>query len=190
MIGSPQRDRLRVILAIGIVALVIAVAGAVLTLDLTPRGGPTNSFTVVGGSPLIGQPAPGFRLAALDGGPETDLEDLRGRPVLVNFWASWCIPCREEFPLYRDARSAHAAEGLEIVGIVHDDDAESARGFAEEFGAEWPLVIDPTNAAWEAYGGGRGLPRTYYVDRGGGVRAVSYGPPPPDVLEELLDRIL
>jgi cytochrome c biogenesis protein CcmG/thiol:disulfide interchange protein DsbE len=187
-VSRSPRDRLRLVLALGIVALALAVVGAVLTVDLSPDPGPSASLTVVGRSPLLDLPAPALRLPTL-AGDEVDLADFRGRPVLVNFWASWCIPCREEFPLYRDARDRHAAEGLEILGVVHDDDADSARAFAEEHDADWPMLLDAADQAWVAYKG-VALPLTYYIDREGVVRAVSYGPPPSDVLEDLLARIL
>ena len=158
--------------------------GWALTLGLAR--GPDQ--IVVERSPLLGQPAPGFELAAIDG-PTVSLSDYRGRPVIVNFWASWCVPCREEFPLLRDARRRHAADGLEILGIVHDDGPEAARAFAASHGADWPLLLDPDDVAWRAYGG-LFLPITFYVDRLGIVRAVSQGPPPPSVFEDQIARIL
>jgi peroxiredoxin len=99
------------------------------------------------------------------------------------------VPCRQEFPLFGAARAAHAADGLEILGVVHADSADSAQRFATDEGATWPLVQDANNAAWQAYGGAL-VPTTYYIDRQGIVRAVSYGPPPSGTLEELLAKIL
>ena len=109
--------------------------------------------------------------------------------MIVNFWASWCIPCREEFPLLRRVRAEHAADGLEVLGIVHDDGPAAAQAFADSYLADWPLLLDPTDQAWNAYGSLL-VPMTFYVDRAGVVRAVSFGPPPPDVLEEQLAKIL
>jgi cytochrome c biogenesis protein CcmG, thiol:disulfide interchange protein DsbE len=142
----------------------------------------------VPGSALLDRPAPDFELERLDGGM-LRLSELRGRPVIVNFWASWCLPCREEFPLFRDVRARHAADGLEIVGIVHDDGPAAARAFATEYGAEWPMVLDPDDVAWRAYGG-QLLPITFFIDRAGIVRAVSFGPPPPAVMDQQLAKIL
>lgn len=139
--------------------------------------------------PLIGRPAPPVELADLDGRP-VRLADYRGRPVIVNFWASYCEPCREEFPLFRSARERHRGQGLEILGVIRsDDDLAAARAFARQYDARWPLLPDPQNTAWRAYGG-RGLPTTYFVDREGIVQAVSYGPPPSGVLDEQLAKIL
>ena len=95
----------------------------------------------MGGHPLVGQSAPEIDLATLDGERVT-LSELRGRPVLVNFWATWCIPCRDEFPLMASAYEEYAADGLEILGIVHDDTADGARAFATDMGATWPILMD------------------------------------------------
>jgi len=156
-----------------------------LTLNL---GRPGASVIVIDRNPLLDQPAPDFRLPAVDGGMVA-LSDLRGRPVIVNFWATWCEPCREEFPLLRAAREQYADEGLEIVGVIHDDGAQAAASFADSLDARWPLLIDAQDEAWRAYLGVL-LPISYYVDRAGIVRAVSYGPPPSGVLDEQIAKIL
>ena len=130
---------------------------------LVTRGGPT------GGS--IGATAPAFELADLDGNP-VRLADLRGRPVIVNFWASWCIPCVEEFPLLQDAETEHAADGLVLVGIVYRDNAEAARSFMERMGADWPTLMDPGEKVAEEFGI-FGPPETFFIDPQGTVA----GPP-------------
>lgn len=142
----------------------------------------------IGGSPLINQPAPDFELTTFEGST-VRLADYRGRPVIVNFWASWCIPCREEFPLLRQVRARHAVDGLEVIGIVHNDGPAAAQAFADSYLADWPLLLDPANSAWNAYGG-QLVPVTFYIDRQGIVRAVSFGPPPADVLARQLEKIL
>ena len=161
-------------------------AAVVLTLNL---GRPGPSVIVLERNPLLDQPAPDFRLETVDGGDPVALSDFRGRPVIVNFWASWCLPCREEFPLLLEARQRHRVEGLEILGVVHDDGPQAAAAFAATHGADWPLLLDPDDSVWNAYHGAL-LPITYYVDRDGIVRAVSYGPPPSGVLDEQLAKIL
>jgi cytochrome c biogenesis protein CcmG, thiol:disulfide interchange protein DsbE len=143
----------------------------------------------VPGSAFLNQPAPDFELERLDGEGTLRLSDYRGRPVLVNFWASWCLPCREEFPLFAEVRQRHAAAGLEIIGIVYKDGPQAARAFAQEHDGDWPMVLDPDEVAWRAYQG-HGLPTTFFIDREGIVRSVSFGPPPPRVMDQHLAGIL
>lgn len=99
----------------------------------------------------VGDRAPDFSLADLNGAP-VRLADYAGRPALVNFWASWCIPCREEFPLLAAALDEHADIGLVVIGVVYRDRSEAARAFADEMGADWPIVMDPGEAVARAYG--------------------------------------
>ena len=149
---------------------------------------PSPSVVIVGGSPLLDQPAPEFSLATANGETVT-LSSLRGRPVIVNFWASWCIPCREEFPLLVSAYERYSPAGLEIVGIVHDDGPQAAAEFARSYGATWPLLLDPDDVAWQAYRGSL-VPITYYIDRTGIIRAVSFGAPPSGYLDDQIEKIL
>ena len=115
----------------------------------------------------VGDPAPAFSLADLDGNP-IRLADLRGRPVIVNFWASWCGPCVEEFPLLTSAAAAHEADGLAIVGIVFQDRSEAARAFLARMGASWPAAMDPGDAIANRFGI-VGPPDTFFIDRNGVV---------------------
>ena len=169
------------------VAAAIAVGAVALTVDLG-SGSAESSGPIVVEQGLVGQPAPAFDLERLDGG-RVRLADFDGRPLIVNFWASWCGPCKDEFPIFRAARERHAADGLEILGVIHDDGPEAARAFAESQDAEWPMLLDPDDAAYNAYRV-LALPTTFYVDRDGIVRAVSFGPPPSGVLDEQLHKIL
>jgi len=115
----------------------------------------------------VGEPAPAFVLADLDGNP-VSLADLRGRPVIVNFWASWCGPCVEEFPLLKSAVAEHQADRLAVVGIVFRDRSEAARDFMARMGATWPAAMDPGDAIATRYGI-IGPPDTFFIDRDGVV---------------------
>ncbi len=178
----------------GLVIALCLVVGAVavaLRMDLGvdgPAASPGPSLVVVGGSPLLGRAAPDFTLTDLEG-ELVSLSDYRGRPVILNFWASWCGPCKVEFPLFQDARERYSGEGLEILGIIHDDSAEAAAAFVSEEGSAWPALLDPDDVAWSAYGG-LGLPTSFFIDREGVVRAVSFGPPLSGTLDDQLEKIL
>ena len=144
---------------------------------------------VVGRHQLVDKQAPPIDLVDFEG-RRVSLADYVGRPVLINFWASYCVPCRVEFPLFKTARQQYAASGLEILGVIkHDDSVDAARAFYREQGATWPALPDPAQDATRAYSVGF-LPTTFYVDRAGIVRSVSYGPPPSGVLDEHLRRII
>ena len=179
-----RRSRLVLATAIALIAVVAVGWFAWSQSNATP----TPSI-VVGRNPLLDKPAPAISLPSLDGSGTFNLSDYKGRPVIVNFWASWCVPCRQEFPLFKEARTEHAAEGLEILGVVHADSADSAQRFATDQGATWPLLMDANDAAWQAYDMSV-MPTSFYIDREGIVRAVSYGPPPSGTLEEQLAKIL
>lgn len=143
---------------------------------------------MIGGHPLQGKPAPDLDLLDLDGRP-VRLADFRGRPLIVYFWASWCIPCRTEFPLLKNALAAHAADGLALVGVVYRDSAANAGAFMSDYAASWPAVMDPGGATatiWSV----RAVPTSFFLDGAGIVRAVSFGPPPSGSLEGLLAKIL
>jgi cytochrome c biogenesis protein CcmG/thiol:disulfide interchange protein DsbE len=182
--GALPGDRRRPpnpIVALIVAAVAIVVVAVVLFV-------PQGRETIVGGSPLLDKPAPEIDLATLDG-ERVRLSDYRGRPVIVNFWATWCIPCREEFPLLVAAYAAHRDEGLEILGVVHDDTVDGARRFAEDYGAEWLMLDDPEDAAWNDYLG-VGVPMSFFIDADGVVRAFSLGGFTETGLASQLERIL
>ncbi len=124
-----------------------------------------SAATAVGGSPLLDKPAPAIALQDLDGNRVT-LADYIGRPVVVNIWASWCIPCRDEFPRLVGAYGEYRDQGLEILGIVHDDTAPNARAFAQQQGATWPMLLDADRPVWRDYIG-IGVPQSYFIDAAG-----------------------
>jgi cytochrome c biogenesis protein CcmG, thiol:disulfide interchange protein DsbE len=163
---------------------VILVAALLLSGVLAGPAGPL----VIGGHPLVGKAAPDFDLHDLDGN-EVHLADYRGRPTLVYFWASWCLPCRTEFPLLKQALIDHAGDRLAVLGVVFKDSPENAASFMTAYGAPWPALVDLGGATAAAYSVNV-PPLTFYLDAAGVVRTVSFGPPPAGSLELLLAHIL
>jgi len=161
-----------------ILPLLILTAWALL---LVGRGAPAAGAQ-------IGQAAPDFALSDLNGNP-IRLADLRGRPVIVNFWASWCGPCVEEFPLLQAAQAGHAAEGLAVVGIVFRDNSEAARDFMRRMGAGWPAAMDPGEQVAQSFGI-HGPPETFFIDRAGVVRGRQIGQLTSADLERQLALVL
>lgn len=184
MAEARTRRPSRAILALGLVAIAILV----VIIVMVPLGGSQPESRTVGGHPLLGLEAPEIELPTLDGESAT-LSGLRGHPVLVNFWATWCIPCRDEFPLMVAAYEDHADDGLEILGVVHDDGVQAARAFAAEMGATWPMLDDADDVAWKDYVG-VGVPTSVFIDTGGVIRAFSLGPFTEASLTAQLRKIL
>jgi cytochrome c biogenesis protein CcmG, thiol:disulfide interchange protein DsbE len=126
-----------------------------------------------------GQAAPPLAGSALDGSV-VDLATLRGRPVVVNFWASWCVPCREEFPLLEEKLAELGpTDGLAVIGVLYKDEPELARQFLAEIGASWPTLDDPGDALARAYRVAA-PPQTYFIDRDGVLRGIQVGQVRPE----------
>jgi cytochrome c biogenesis protein CcmG/thiol:disulfide interchange protein DsbE len=136
----------------------------------------------------IGSVAPDFALADLDGNP-LRLSDFRGRPVIINFWASWCGPCVEEFPLLREAASRHADDGLVVIGIVWRDRSEAARDFMARNDATWAAAMDPGERVAGDYGI-LGPPETHFIGRDGTIVARQIGQISAASMDEKLAAII
>ena len=126
-------------------------------------------------APIAGHPAPDFELAGVDG--ETiRLSDFKGQPVIVNFWATWCGPCRAEFPEFQQA-AVDNADRLIIIGVNNTtaDQPDLIPGFLDEFGITFPIVLDEKGETVKAY---RilGLPTTIFIDSNGVINEIFTGP--------------
>jgi cytochrome c biogenesis protein CcmG, thiol:disulfide interchange protein DsbE len=128
-----------------------------------------------------GRPAPGIVGTTLEGNA-FDLADLRGRPVIVNFWGPSCVPCRDEFPLFLEKLDEHADDGLTIVGVLMHDPPAPALDFISELGATWATVDDPGGEIRAAY---RAVarPQSYFIDADGILRAIQVGQVTADLFE-------
>src|SRR3984885_1849190 len=118
---------------------------------------------------MRGKVAPGFTLATLDG-KKVSLADYKGRPVLVNFWATWCGPCKVEMPWFEEFRKQYASQGFEILGLADDVDAgkDAIGKVAKKAGVSYPILLTDGKVQ-TAYGGLDVLPMSFYVDRNGVV---------------------
>ncbi|MCZ7525916.1 MAG: TlpA family protein disulfide reductase [Acidimicrobiia bacterium] len=149
---------------------------------------PSEGAVSVPGVAEVGRPAPGFEVPGLDG-PAVRLDEYRGRPVVLTFWASWCKPCRDEFPLLASARESHTDAGLEVLGVTYEDLPADSIAFAEELGVDWPLGRDEDGSVARSYGV-RAIPQTFFIDPDGVVRGRVYGLSDEELLDELLAEIL
>jgi cytochrome c-type biogenesis protein len=145
------------------------------------------------GAVQVGKPAPNFVLKDVDGHP-VSLAALKGKPVLINFWATWCLPCREELPLIRDEYLAHRAEGLTVVAIdFGDESAGTVQSFWKSMDLQPAPVLDPSGVASRNYGvalSSSGLPVSILVARDGTVSSYEPFPLTKDYLDPALQKIL
>ncbi len=134
-------------------------------------------------SPMLHKPAPEFKLVALDG-KKVSLSDFKGRPLVVNFWATWCGPCKVEMPWFEEFRKKYAADGFEVLGLADDADAgkDAIAKSAAKLGVTYPILLTD-GLVQKAYGDPDVLPMSFYVDKRGSVVAVTAGLGSKDELE-------
>lgn len=167
----------------------LLVLGALLFWGLR-RGDPGALPSV-----LVGKPAPDFTLPTFapyraEWGEQIQLSKYLGRkPILVNLWASWCVPCRDEAPLLEAAWRQYK-DRLLVLGVnVQDTNPGDALGFIQEFGLSFPSGIDTNGRVWIDYGG-YGVPETFLIGKDGKVLYRHAGPLNPATLQELLGKVL
>jgi len=132
--------------------------------------------------------APDFTLPQLNG-PELRLSSYRGKVVLLDFWATWCVPCREETPRLVELQQKYGDQGLQIIGVSMDDSPEPARAFYQQFHMNYPVVMG--NAAMgELYGGVLGLPIAFLIGRDGRIYAKHIGATDAAVFEKDIRSLL
>jgi len=154
-------------LGVGVVVAGLAVVLALQVSDAERQTQPRSE--------LLGDPAPDFTVTTMDG-DEVSLDSLRGRAVIVNFWNSWCTPCKEEEPALKRFYERHRNEAdFVMLGIVRDDPEKAARNAVEGRGIEWPMGLDPGGKAALDFGT-RGQPETYAITPDGMIAGVQFGP--------------
>jgi cytochrome c biogenesis protein CcmG/thiol:disulfide interchange protein DsbE len=139
-------------------------------------------------SALVGQPAPDFRLETLDG-DTIQLADHRGKAVLLNFWASWCIPCRAEHDVLIRTSRTYPPTDLAVIGVVYQDSRANAMTFMRGLGGDWPSVLDPSTRIAIDYGV-YGVPESFFVGPDGQVAFKHVGALTWDLVESKVDSLL
>jgi cytochrome c biogenesis protein CcmG/thiol:disulfide interchange protein DsbE len=161
------------------VLAVLAVVG-LLTFGLLSKGS---------SGVAIGEMAPAESLPRLEGGGGESLADYRGRWVLVNFWASWCGPCREEAPTLERFQRRHGGADFTVVGIDSRDLSGDGRRFAEKYGLSYPQLRDGDGDAAHAFGT-TGVPENFLIDPSGRVRLLVHGPVTAEYLGKAVAPLL
>ena len=135
---------------------------------------PANAASVSG-------PAPNFTLKSLTG-KNLKLSEMTGNVVLINFWASWCGPCRQEMPLLNDLHNKYGPLGFTVLGVNVEEQSDAARGFINDFPVDFPVLLDNTNQVSKMYNV-VAMPTTVVVDRDGNMRFLHKGYKPGDEQE-------
>lgn len=185
-----SRRTCRTFLTLSVAAAVLGLLGWGLTRD---------AFVLP--SPLVGNPAPSFDLPVMPESSEPELGRWQGRDtvslseteglaLVVNFWASWCLACREEHPLLSAAADRYRDRGVRFYGILYQDTPANARRFIREMGAQtYPTLLDPKSTTAIDFGV-CGVPETYFVSAAGIVAHKHTGPVTADVLRSQIDSLL
>ncbi len=139
-------------------------------------------------SPLPGRAAFEFSAETLDGGT-ISLSDLKGKVVVLNFYASWCVACIDEHRVFVDAERYYTGRDYQMLGIVYQDEPQNARRWMERMGGSWPSLLDPASRIAIDYGV-YGVPETYFIGRDGLVAHKQIGPVNSMLMRRLVDSLL
>jgi|CXWL01.1.fsa_nt_gi peroxiredoxin len=167
--------------------------GAIVFIGLPTFGNDGSAVTDVGGgtpapAPIVGSPAPDFTLKNIEDESIT-LSDLKGKPVLINFWATWCGPCRIEMPAIEAAYQAHKSEGFTVLAVDADEPKADVVDFADSLNLTFEFLLDPGLAVNDLYRI-RAYPSSFFIGRDGVVAAYQIGTMTESQLADNLDKIL
>ena len=174
--------KLLIILAIAGLVVALVAAGLLLTQGDTRNVLPPES------SSGIKELATDFTLKLLDG-KDFHLNDYKGKPVLINFFASWCLPCREEMPVLEKIVNEYNPKGVVFLGIAVDDTEEKMKDFIAKYGVTFPVGLDKTAAIQKSFGL-YGIPTTYFIDKQGIINYFHSGTVTEELLHHELDKLL
>lgn len=150
-----------------------------------------NLVPISAGALLVGKPAPDFSLSTIDG-KKMSLSQFYGQPILINFWASWCIPCRDEMPELVRAYEAHKAEGFVILGVnlTYSDSISDAQAFMKEFNVSFPILLDTDGAVVQRLYQISGIPTSIFMKRDGSVARIQIGLMTDQQIDRYVEEIL
>ena len=157
-----------------VVIIVVAMVVSVMLIAGVYKSRHSPDGITASGPNMTGQVAPDFALQSLDN-KTVHLSDFRGKAVLLNFWATWCQPCKIEMPWFADLQKQYATEGLQVIGVAMDEASPEDIGkFAKDLGVNYPVLVGKEEVG-DAYGGVQFLPATFYIGRDGKVVEKVFG---------------
>ena len=175
--GTPPKTGLHrdiVVLAVVILVVGIMISSAVIMSRHNEAANVGNRQSAVLGD-VHGAVAPDFDLKSLDTGRNVKLSDFRGKAVVLNFWATYCEPCKIEMPWFEDLSKEYASQNVQFIGVAMDDVGEDKiKDFAKQLGVTYPILLGKESVG-DAYGGLQFLPMTFYIDPNGKVVERSLG---------------
>ena len=179
--------KLLIILGIAGLALALGVAGLLLT-----QGDAKNEFSSKSSSEKSStekkEPAPDFALS-LTNGEDFHLSDYKGRVVLINFFASWCLPCREEMPVLEKIVREYEPKGVVFLGVAIDDTEAKVKDFVARYNVTFPVGLDTTATIQKSFGL-YGIPTTYFIDKQGVINYSHSGTVTEELLQHELNKLL
>ncbi|MFA7238578.1 MAG: TlpA disulfide reductase family protein [Sulfuricellaceae bacterium] len=175
--------KLLIILAGAGLVLAIAVAAALIT-----RGNSENALPSQSAPADKKEQAPNFTLALLEG-KSFQFSAYKGKPVLINFFASWCLPCREEMPVLVKIAREYGPKGVVFLGIAVDDTEEKMKDFIVKYEVNFPVGLDKTSEVQKSFGL-YGIPTTYFIDKQGVINYFHSGAVTEELLKHELDKLL
>ena len=174
----------KLLLAVSLAGLVLAAGVAVLLVIQQDADTETPSRS----RSTVKELAPDFTLASLDGG-SLRYGEIKGKPILINFFASWCLPCREEMPAIERIAREYKAKGVVFLGVAVDDTEAKMREFLTRFDVSFPVGLDSGATIQKSFGV-YGIPTTYFIDRQGVINYFHAGAVTEELLRHELDKLL
>ncbi|HEY4381739.1 MAG TPA: TlpA disulfide reductase family protein [Acidobacteriaceae bacterium] len=164
---------------------------AAMQVTLVPDNAAIASDASTPDSPLRGKPAPAFTLVDLQG-KNVSLSDFKGHPLVVNFWGTYCAPCKLEMPWLEEFSHKYAAQGLEIVGVTYDSEVgkDTIAKDTQKLGVTYPILLSTPKAEKDYLSDSEVLPMSFYVDKTGKVIEVTAGLGPKDALEDMVKKTI
>ena len=189
-----QRPRLSRRAIVGFVVTTVLSASLLLLLFVRLFNA-SQAASNAGVSPVVGHAAPDFTITLLnrETGQKLSLADLKGKPVVVNFWASWCDPCIDEAPVLEAASQKYAAQGVVFVGVTYEDEQANSVQFLQQYGISYPVGTDGSTKTAGAIAISYGVlspPETFFINRSGVVVAQFAGALSPNLLDQRVAKIL